>query len=447
MIEWTIINAVLSEVYEGECPPVAGVSIDTRTCRPGELFIAIRGDNFDGHDFLQQAVDAGAVLAMVDRPIENAPLPLLMVDDTLQALAEMARRHRASMPAKVIAITGSCGKTTTRALTASILSRAGSTLASVGSYNNNIGLPLTLLKLKPEHQYLVQEMGTNNPGEIAGLTAIAQPDVAVVTMAAPVHLEGLKTVEGVAKEKGAIYQGLQAGGVAVINADDDFASLWRAMSVDYQSCEFSVQNKADVMADAVTTVDGRLQFQLKTATGHAEVRLPLLGKHNVVNVLAAASIAMALSIGMDDIKHGLEAAEAESKRLVVLEGLSGSQVIDDSYNANPVAVQAAIELLADYKKKRILVLGDMGELGKDAEAYHQQIGDMAKQYHIDALYCYGEMSQHAAEQFGDQGYAFQDKLALIDQLKSELGHDVMVLIKGSRSMRMDTVTQAIIKQG
>lgn len=446
MIAQSTIKAVLSRPYEGVLSGIDGVSIDTRTLKSGELYVAVRGERFDGHHFLQQAADAGAVAAMVDTPIEHAPLPLLLVDDTIKALGKMATLHRASMPAKVIAITGSCGKTTTRALTASIFSLAGNTLASVGSLNNNIGVPLTLLKLTPNHQYAIQEIGTNNPGEIAELTAIANPDVSVVTLAAPVHLEGLKTIEGVAREKGAIFTGLKPDGTAVMNADDPFLNLWQHMAGSRQQIRFALNNSADVRADNVRTQDGYLTFRLITPVGECEIALQFLGKHNVTNALAAAGMAIAAGIDLTTIQQGLQQARPENRRLIAKDGVAGCQVIDDSYNANPVAMGAAIELLASFDKRRILVFGDMAELGDQAMAYHQQVGELAKQHHIDALYCYGDLSKYTADCFGEHGYHFADKAALIDSLKRELDESALVLVKGSNGMQMNDVTRAIIKE-
>ncbi|MDF1795152.1 MAG: UDP-N-acetylmuramoyl-tripeptide--D-alanyl-D-alanine ligase [Coxiellaceae bacterium] len=447
MITKALIESVLAEPTPIAWDAVSGVSIDTRTLQPGELYVAIRGEQLDGHDYLRQAAEAGAVAAMVDHTIENSPLPLLIVEDTTQALGQLAKKHRQSMLAKVVGITGSCGKTTTRAFTDSILSLAGNTLASVGSFNNNIGVPLTLLKMTPEHQYVVQEIGTNNPGEIAALTAIAVPDVAVITLAAPVHLSGLKDLDGVAKEKGSIYRGLNKQGIAIINHDDQFADQWRLMAGNHRVITFGLTEGSDLRAtDLQHNEQAQVKFTLHTHQEQCTVQLQMLGQHNVLNALAAAAIAYALSVDLSTIKKGLQAAQAENRRLVTKPGIAGCQVIDDSYNANPVAMTAAIELLASFKDRRILVFADMGELGEDSPRYHSQVGEVARSHHIDALYCYGDLSRLTAKSFGDQAYHFEDKNLLIEQLKQELVAGATVLVKGSNSMKMNEVTQAIIKE-
>ncbi|MDF1654205.1 MAG: UDP-N-acetylmuramoyl-tripeptide--D-alanyl-D-alanine ligase [Coxiellaceae bacterium] len=447
MITKAVIESVLVEPIDLAWDAVSGISIDTRTLQPGELYVAIHGEQLDGHDYLQQAAEAGAIAAMVDHAIENPPLPLLLVEDTTQALGRMAKLHRQTMHAKVVGITGSCGKTTTRALTDGILSLAGNTLASVGSFNNHIGVPLTILKMTPEHQYVVQEIGTNNPGEIAALTEIAAPDVAVITLAAPVHLSGLKDVAGVAKEKGFIYRGLNEQGIAIINHDDKFANQWRLMAGNHRVITFGLQSGAGIFAtDLQQNEQGQMQFILHTPGGQCDVQLHMLGQHNVMNALAAAAIAYELSIDLSTIKQGLEEALPENRRLVAKPGFAGCQVIDDSYNANPVAMMAAIELLAGFKERRILVFADMGELGDESSHYHSEVGEIARANNIDALYCYGELSRLAAESFGEQAHHFDDKSQLIEQLKKELTENSTVLVKGSNSMKMNEVTQEIIKK-
>ncbi|MDF1759981.1 MAG: UDP-N-acetylmuramoyl-tripeptide--D-alanyl-D-alanine ligase [Coxiellaceae bacterium] len=447
MITKAVVESVLIEPIDLAWDAVSGISIDTRTLQPGELYVAIHGEQLDGHDYLQQAADAGAIAAMVDHEVTPAPLPLLVVADTTTALGDMATMHRRSMPAKVVGITGSCGKTTTRAFTDSILSLAGNTLASIGSFNNHIGVPLTLLKMTAEYQYVVQEIGTNGPGEIAELTHMAAPDVAVITLAAPVHLSGLKNLAGVANEKGFIYRGLNQQGIAIINHDDKFADQWRLMAGNHRVITFGLSDGSDIQATELQQdVQGKIQFVLHSHQGQCDVRLQMLGKHNVMNALAAAAIAYALSIDLNTIKQGLEAALPENRRLVAMPGIAGCQVIDDSYNANPTAMMAAIELLASYKPQRILVFADMGELGDEAQQYHSQVGEAARAAAIDALYCYGDLSRLTATSFGEQAYHFDDKQQLIEKLKKGLVAGATVLVKGSNSMKMNEVTQAIIKE-
>jgi len=420
------------------------VSIDTRSLQPNDLFVAITGANFDGHDFIGEATEKGACAVITDRPVVT-PLPQLQVVDTAQALGLLAQHHRAQFTIPIIGITGSCGKTSTRALLASILSLHALTLCSERSFNNHIGLPLTLLRLNADHHYAVVEMGTNHVGEIAYLTQLAKPTIALITNAAAAHLEGLTSVEGVARAKGEIFQGLSPQGTAILNADDPYFSYWQTLIQPTQRLlHFSLTKPADVYAQNMTITAGKLCFTLITPQGETTIVLPLLGRHNVANALAAATAAYAVDIPLTTIKKGLEQADAVSKRLNIHRLKNGIQVIDDSYNANPLSVQAAIFTLAEQSGNTCLVLGDMKELGPEALRYHAEVGQLAKEKGIDQLYTYGELSQAASAAFGVTAKHFNDQAALITYLQQSLTAPVTVLIKGSFSMRMDKVTQALL---
>lgn len=421
---------------------VTGVAIDTRKLQAGDLFVAIKGDRVDGHDFLADAKAHGAVAALVTRKIDF-DLPQVLVDDTALALGDLASAVRAQNNVRVIGITGSNGKTTVKTLTASILSRHGRTHVNAGNFNNELGLPLTLLAMPQDTEYAVLEMGAGKPGDIAYLAAIARPDIGLVNTIAPAHLERMGSVEGVAETKGALYQALPVDGVAIINADDAFASFFAGLAGTRRQLRFALNHKADVGADVLDQrVDGS-HFLLSTPVGDAEVQLPLAGRHNIANALAAASIALALEVPLDTIVEGLEQVPGVAGRLQLESMPGGWTLIDDSYNANPGSVGAAIDTLALAEGERWLVLGDMAELGENTVALHAGIGEHARQRGIDRLYAVGPLSAAATTAFGERGEHFADKAALVAALKQHLHGGVTCLIKGSRSSGMDQVVAAL----
>jgi len=358
---------------------VTGVSIDTRTLKPGDIYIAIIGEQHDGHKFIAQAIEAGAVAAIISKPCD-ADVPLIEVQDTTLALGRLAAHHRCAHPVPLIAITGSCGKTTTRALTQSILEEYGSVLATSGNFNNHIGAPLTLLRLADQHQYAVVELGANHHQEIAYLTGLAEPQVAVITNAGPVHLEGFGDVPGVARAKGEIFSGLSLEGVGILNADSPYYDYWLELLGERGHVSFGIDNIASVSAYDIGFDDGGYtHFVLKTPEGEAAIRLPLLGKHNVYNALAAAAAAQSLGSDLRLIKRGLEKAAPVKKRLAKCFTKERACILDDSYNANPDSLKAAIDVLcATAGDCKVLVLGDMAELGPTAAALHQEVGQYAK---------------------------------------------------------------------
>ena len=406
----------------------------------------IRGPNFDGHDFIDQAAEKAAVAAVVSQPASSS-IPLLTVSDTRQALIDLAAYHRTQCQPTIISVTGSCGKTTTKTLLASVFSQQDQTLANSGSFNNDIGVPLTLLQLTSAHRYAICEMGANHPGEIATLTHLVKPDVAIITNAAAAHLEGFGDVDGVACAKGEIFQGLNAGGVAVINADDAHADFWKRQVGDRQVITFGIKNTADVMAtDIQINSQVRPTFQLVLPNAKLSITLQLIGEHNIMNALAAAAAAYAKDISIDKIKKGLEAVTSVNRRLVEKPGYAGSTIIDDTYNANPLSTSAAISLLAKREGDSVLVLGDMLELGENSDQLHRALGEQAEQEGIHRLYCLGECSRHAAEAFGENAYHFEDREELLKSLREYLHGNVTVLIKGSNSMGMDKVAKALTEE-
>ncbi len=414
------------------------VAIDTRKLKPGDLFAAFKGEHVDGHDYLDEAARRGASAALVTRKVDN-PLPQVLVGDMEAALGDLASAVRAQRSARVIGITGSNGKTTVKTLTAAILSRHGRTHVNSGSFNNEIGLPLTLLSMPVDAEYAVLEMGAGKPGDIAYLAAIARPDIGLVNLIAPAHLERMGSVEGVAETKGALYQALPADGVAIINADDAFAGFFAGLAGSRRTLRFGLEHKADVGADIVEQrADGSL-FVLSTPHGDAEVNLSLPGRHNVANALAAASIALALDVPLDTIVAGLEQAAPVVGRLRRIDMPGGWVLIDDSYNANPSSMAAAIDTLALASGERWLVLGDMAELGADARALHAGVGTQAREHGIEHLFAVGTLSAAAVEAFGANGEHFADKPSLIAALRSRLHAGVTCLVKGSHSAGMEQV--------
>ncbi|HKE47697.1 MAG TPA: UDP-N-acetylmuramoyl-tripeptide--D-alanyl-D-alanine ligase [Rhodanobacteraceae bacterium] len=421
---------------------IDGVSTDTRTITPGALFVALRGERYDAHDFVGTAHERGATAAMVDREVD-ADMPQIVVADTLAALGELARAVRSQRDARVIGITGSNGKTTVKTLTASILAKHGRTHVNVGNLNNEIGVPLTLLAMPERTQYAVIEMGAGKPGDIAYLARIARPGVGLVNNVAPAHLERLGSERGVAETKGAIYSALPDTGIAIVNADDAYADYFAGLAGERRIVRFGLDHKADVTA----TLEARGGFTLKTPAGDTPIAMTQPGRHNVMNALAAAAIAFALDVPLATIRAGLEAAPAVAGRLVRRKHASGAILIDDSYNANPGSFAAAIATLAAEFGETVLVMGDMAELGADAERLHAHIGALAKASGIQRLHAVGRLSRAAAEAFGAGATHHADQAALIAALRADLRAGTTVLIKGSRSSAMDRVVSALIDDG
>ncbi|PTQ89876.1 UDP-N-acetylmuramoyl-tripeptide--D-alanyl-D-alanine ligase [Agitococcus lubricus] len=419
-------------------------STDTRAIQANDVFIALSGAKFDANDFVEQAVAAGAVAAIVTRHQPALAIPQIVVTNSHQALGQLAQAWREQFDLVRVAITGSSGKTTTKELTASIFRQAGTTLATLGNKNNDIGVPLTLLRLQAEHQYGVFELGANHQGEIAYTSGLVQPHAALINNIGTAHLEGFGGRAGIAKAKGEIFSGLVEGGTAVINADDEYADYHRQLCAGRKIINFSVNKQADVFAtDIKRGAGGAYQFNLHIAQQSIPIQLQLIGQHNVANALAAACLAWACGLSLVHIQQGLNQAQGAAGRMV-LHRCQPFTLIDDTYNANPNSVKAAIDELALCVGRKIVVLGAMGELGADAAALHQEVGAYARAKQIDALYAVGAYAHELATGFGDNAQVFIEHAPLIDALKSELAQAVTVLVKGSRSARMESVVQAFV---
>jgi UDP-N-acetylmuramoyl-tripeptide--D-alanyl-D-alanine ligase len=426
----------------GDDATIQGVNIDTRKLKPGDLFVAIKGERVDGHDFAAEAAAQGALALLVTRRLDTV-LPQILVDDTQLALGDLASAVRAQSDVRVVGITGSNGKTTVKTLAASILTRHGRTHVNAGNYNNELGMPLTLLAMPADTQYAVLEMGAGKPGDIDYLASIARPDIGLVNTIAPAHLERMGSVEGVAETKGALYQALPADGIAIINADDAFARFFEGLAGSRELLRFGLEQPADVSAQIIEQrLDGS-RFVLRTPVGDAEVQLPLTGRHNIANALAAAAIGLALHVPLTTIVDGLHNVPGVAGRLNPQAMPGGWTLIDDSYNANPGSVTAAIDTLALVVGERWLVLGDMAELGGDARALHASIGRHAQARGITRLYAVGPLSAATVQAFGAGATHFSEQSALIDALRAELHAGVSCLIKGSRSAAMDRVVAAL----
>src|SRR5438270_10522392 len=416
------------------------VSTDSRTIGRGALFVALRGERFDGHEFLGAAATRGAAAALVDRNYAGAfPLPVIIVDDTKHALGELARQWRSRFSPTLIAVTGSNGKTTVKEMLASILRRhAGerAVLATRGNFNNDIGVPLTLLRLRAEHRWCAIELGMNHRGEIAELAMLAAPTIALVNNAQREHLEFMGSVEEVAAENASVYDALAPAGIAIINADDAQADLFRRRAGRRALIDFGLERG---MVRGGYVLQGlSSELRLHTPAGEASATLAIPGLHNVRNALAAAACAHAAGIGVATIAAGLSTFRPYTGRLQVKQARGGLTVIDDSYNANPDSVRAAIDVLASCPAPTVLVLGDMGEVGPQGPEFHREIGAYAKSRGISRLLALGEAAAHAVDAFGQGARHFSDVASLAAAIDGRT-----VLVKGSRFMRMERVVAAL----
>ena len=418
----------------------SSVSIDTRTLKEGDLFIALIGQRFDAHEKIDQSViDKAAGLVVQRQCAQNASQ--LIVEDTLLALGNIARQWRQKITVPLIAITGSNGKTTVKEMLASILRQCGNVFATQGNLNNEVGMPLSLLSVTDQHDYVVLELGANHAGEIAYLNKIAQPAVALINNAGPSHLEGFGSLQGVANAKGEIYSTLSPEGTAVVNCDDAFYAQWRE-TIDTRSCiGFGFDVKADVRGESNEQDD----FIIHHAGQSVLVQLPLPGQHNRMNALAAAAAAIAIGISLDDIVKGLEAIEAVKGRLNKKQNALGVVVFDDSYNANPASLQAGLAVLVESAaERRWCVLGDMNELGGNAAKLHQEMGGKAQAMGVDNLLAVGQFAADTVRGFGEKAQAFESVDTLVAALNAQLQKGDCVLVKGSRSARMERVVAALI---
>ena len=429
----------------GEDVVFHGVGTDSRTASRGALFVAVRGPRFDGHDFIGDARRRGAAACLVERA-PGGSMPFVLARDSVRALGELAAAWRSRFrDLLLVGITGSNGKTTVKEMTAAILRISGPVCATRGNLNNEIGVPLTLCDLDAGHHAAVVELGANHQGEIAALTALVRPSVGVVTQCAPAHLEGFGSIEGVARAKGELIEHLPGDAVAVINADDPYAGLWRKLARDRRCMSFGTGADADVRVRSESCATGR-RVSLDTPAGEVAIELALPGAHNALNAGAAAAAAIAAGASLDMVRDGLAAVRPAKGRLESKRGPRGAEIIDDTYNANPASLQAGLRVLAAKPAPRWLVLGDMAELGVDGASLHAEAGRRARRHGVERLLVVGELGVEAARAFGGGATHFEDRAALVERLREELPDGATVLVKGSRSMAMERVVDAIAER-
>ncbi len=420
---------------------------DSRALKVDEAFLALKGPNFDGHRFIKQVLEQGCSAIIVDHQ-QATDIPQIIVEDTHLALGQIGALVKAQVAPKTVAITGSSGKTTVKEMVAAILSRLGCVLATKGNFNNDIGVPLTLLRLEDKHDFAVVELGANHLGEISYTSNLVRPDIAMINNIAAAHLEGFGDLAGVARAKGEIFEGLSESGVAIYNQDSPYASKWQWRLTDKNVRKFSCLKKSDCFSsNVVLDENGCATFSLNTNVGRTFIELTVPGRHNVCNAVAAASVALECGASLDDIRLGLADMARVGGRLNIHQLGDNFKLIDDTYNANVDSVKAATELLASYPGRRILILGDMGELGSAARSYHQEVGEYAKSLKIDDLMTLGVLSQSASDSFNGRGQHFSSRENLVKQLANMLSNEaqqIAVLVKGSRSAHMEHVVEEIV---
>lgn len=455
-----MIPLLLSEIAEvtqgqlvGQDLTINAISTDSRALNKKDVFLALKGPNFDGHKFVQQASDLGCSAVIVQQLTQGLNIAQILVEDSHKALGQIGAHVKSKVAPKTVAITGSSGKTTVKEMVAAILGRLGNVLATNGNFNNDIGVPLTLLRLEQTHDFAVVELGANHIGEIAYTSALVKPDVALINNIAAAHLEGFGDLCGVARAKGEIFQGLITGGVAVYNHDTEWAHKWQFRLTDKQVRRFSSQDVADCYShEEVLDENGCASFKLTTNIGSTYIELTVPGSHNVSNAVAAATIALEFGASLDDIRLGLAQMSPVKGRLNLHQLHENIKLIDDTYNANVESINAASDLLSSYSGRRVLILGDMGELGSDARRYHQEVGEHAKQQGIDDLLTLGVLSQNTSDAFyqehgnSTQHFTCRDNLLsrLAELLQGE-AQQITILVKGSRSAHMEYVVADIIK--
>ncbi|WP_299019136.1 UDP-N-acetylmuramoyl-tripeptide--D-alanyl-D-alanine ligase [uncultured Photobacterium sp.] len=455
-VQLSQLAEVLGAELVGADKVIGNVSTDTRKIADKTLFIALKGERFDAHDFCLNAMENGADALLVSRHL-SVELPQLVVKDTRLALGNLGAWLKQQMELqyglKTLALTGSCGKTTVKEMAAAILGQKGKVLATAGNFNNDIGVPLTLLRLTPEYEFAVVELGANHQNEISYTTNLVKPQVALINNLAAAHLEGFGSLKGVAKAKGEIFEGLtpffQESGTratAILNLDSNDQVLWQPLLAGHQVVTFSSsQSAADFSAsDIIINSQGRACFTMHTPCGDTSVTLTLPGAHNVANALAAAAMSMAMGVSLEQVKSGLEQVENVKGRVDVTQPREGLRLIDDTYNASVASVKAAIDLLATFSGQRWFVLGDMAELGDDSAALHREVAEYAMDKSLDCVLTYGKASAVVSEL--NRGQHFDDKSALIQLLTEQLNSqktEVTVLAKGARSSRMEEVIAAL----
>jgi len=434
-----ILNGKLS----GNSVNFSAVSTDTRSLQQGDLYIALQGESFDGHDYLQQAQTAGAVAAIIHKDVVTS-LPVIKVEDTRKALGGLAAARRQTFSGKVVAITGSNGKTTVKEMLSVIVAKQGEVLATRGNFNNDIGMPLTLLRMEKE-DYAVIEMGANHPGEISNLSSIARPDIALINNAGPAHLEGFVSLDGVARAKAEIYEGLSDNGTVVINMDDAYADYWKQLTKDKKIIGFSMKNKMENVYGQWQSTPSGGDLIVSINGNEVKIKLKVYGVHNAMNALAAIAVAEALEIKHEYIMQALNEFAPVKGRLEFYRVNNRLTVIDDTYNANPASLSAGIDVLNELPGKHWLVLGDMGELGNDGRRIHFDAGIKARTSGVTRLLTIGEASKHAADAFGENAETFTDKEELVSYIKKHQSDELGILVKGSRFMHMEKIVQSLIE--
>lgn len=447
------VSVTRGQLLQGDCT-FERVSTDTRSLVQGDLFIALRGEHYDAHNYLGIAVDKGACALVTEVFEPELSVPQLVVEDTVLAFGQMAAARRQKFSGTVIGITGSSGKTTVKGMLKSILEKNGTTHATRGNFNNHIGVPITLMELDLNACYAIVEEGTNHPGEIAYLTNIVRPDIALVNNVMPAHIENFVDLAAIAAEKQAIYHTLSKGDIAVVNLDDEFAQSFlqtcaTASLVTYARSTTSqtsaIHGQPDIYSELIAeNTLGKPILRLFSGGDVRDITLAVVGTHNIDNALAAAACAYAAGVDIDTVKSGLESYYGDPGRMQSKVGCHNSIVVDDSYNANPGSVKAAIDFLASHRGWKLLVLGNMAELGEYSEEFHRQVGEYAEQAEIDALYTVGDLAHTSALAFGENAKTFADKEQLIEVIKSSLQNNSMILVKGSRSAGMEDIVNAIV---
>jgi UDP-N-acetylmuramoyl-tripeptide--D-alanyl-D-alanine ligase len=442
------IAGTINGEHVGRDVEIASVSIDTRAMQPGDLYVGIKGHQFDGNEFVDKAEQAGAVAAILNKGFATT-LPHIKVADTRLALAQLAGAWRGKSPAKVVGITGSNGKTTVKEMVAAILGLDGAVLYTKGNLNNDIGVPLTLLRISDTHRYAVIEMGANHPGEIAYTSTYAKSDVVILNNAGAAHIEGFGNLDGVAKAKGEIIETLGADGLAVLNKDDKYFDYWQSLAGSRKVSSFGLSGGADVTARNIQTqiIDNAFvtTFDLLMPQAVTKVNLKLAGQHNVVNALAAAAAALALGLSLEQIKQGLESVKPVTGRMQPLLGRLGNIVIDDTYNANASSLKAGLDVLAACNGEPWLVLGAFGELGPESPKMHEEIGELIRSKGVVRLLAIGSDAKNTVRAFGKGATFFDSQDELIGALKEELKGDETILIKGSRTQRMENIASALVE--
>lgn len=438
------LSGILHGELHGADTTIDAVTSDTRKLTSGCLFVALKGERFDAHDFADKAKEGGAGALLVSRKLD-IDLPQLVVKDTRLAFGELAAWVRQQVPARVVALTGSSGKTSVKEMTAAILSECGNTLYTAGNLNNDIGVPMTLLRLTKEHQYAVIELGANHQGEIAWTVALTRPEAALVNNLAAAHLEGFGSLAGVAKAKGEIYTGLPDNGIAIMNADNNDWLNWQNIIGNRKVWRFSPNaSNSDFTATNIHVTSHGTEFTLQTPTGGIDVTLPLPGRHNIANALAATALAMAVGASHDAVKKGLANLKAVPGRLFPVQLGENQLLLDDSYNANVGSMTAAAHVLAEMPGYRVMVVGDMAELGDESQACHVQVGETAKAVGIDRVLSVGKLSKAISDASG-VGEHFDDKAAMVARLEALIAEKqiITILVKGSRSAAMEEVARAL----